>query len=211
MNPIKSCRSTTIALPSYLRQLSTVASQLHLLGWAPKNAGNFSIRMNDLLLTKISGAPMRRIAQNPLPYLCFVTLPTTGFHFCTIPPSAVPTSEILTHLATQRILFQHRPQEQVLLHTHPTELVKFSCLYTNPISINSKIRRKINDLNATAIRRLPSGSKELAVETALSFRIAQIVIWPGHGVIASGKSIYEAFVKIKKINSIFRKALINAK
>jgi ribulose-5-phosphate 4-epimerase/fuculose-1-phosphate aldolase len=199
----------------YLSQLSAVASRLHRLGWAPKNAGNFSIRLNRMLLTKVSGAPMWRIARNPRPYLCFVSLPPSGFHFRTVPAAVVPTSEIRVHIAVQRIIFQYSPQERVLLHTHPLELVKFTRCYSDHLKLNAFLNSnralKKKQLTVTAIRRLPSGSRALALETARAFRKVELVIWPAHGVIASGKTVYAAFVKIRKLNSLFQRLLANAK
>jgi ribulose-5-phosphate 4-epimerase/fuculose-1-phosphate aldolase len=199
----------------YLPQLAAVASELHRLGWAPKNAGNFSIRLNHILLTKISGAQMRYIARNPCPYLCYVSLPNHGFQFQIIPPAAVPTGEILTHIAAQRTIARYRPQERVLLHTHPVEIIKFSRSYPDPVKLNSFLNQYTlsakSRFTATAIRRFPSGSRSLALATARAFRKYQVIIWPGHGVIASGKTIPAAFVKIRKINSLFQQLLTNAR
>lgn len=65
-------RNWVKTIQPYLSTIARIASRLSATGWAEKNAGNFSIKIGDLLLTKIAGSLMKQIACKPLPHLCLV-------------------------------------------------------------------------------------------------------------------------------------------
>ncbi len=188
---------------SVIRQISEVAGQLHRLKWAPSHAGNFSLRLGQILLTKISGARMKQIYHNPLPYLCLVYPAHTGCRFTVKPADALPTEEICAHILSQRIIARYRPQEKWILHSHPGAIIRFSLEHT-PDAVISVFKRQ-RALAVSAIPFLPAGSKQLARATAKAFRYARVVIWCGHGAIASGKTLRTAFERIRAVNVQIRK------
>ncbi|MEO0051703.1 MAG: class II aldolase/adducin family protein, partial [candidate division WOR-3 bacterium] len=66
-------------------------------------------------------------------------------------------------------------------------------------------------LAVSAIPFFPAGSKQLARATAKAFRDARVIIWCGHGAIASGKSLRTAFERIKAVNEQIRKVAASGK
>ncbi len=196
---------------SYRKQIALVARRLNAHRWAEKNAGNFSLRLKEGLLTKISGAQMKNIARTPLPYLCFVKPAKTGFRYSVLPETALPTSEIFAHIASQRTLATCRPGDRALLHTHPTELVRLSRRYPEPQKLLTALLARAKPGSAprsiTAIPMLPHGSIAIARATARRLKTHRLVIWPNHGVIAAGKNLLQALKLIEKVNRLAALAL----
>lgn len=208
MNLINHLIDGTINI-SVIRQISEVAGLLHRLKWAPSHAGNFSLRLGQVLLTKISGARMKQIYHNPLPYLCLIYPAHTGCRFTVIPPDASPTEEICAHILSQRIIAQYRPQEKWVLHSHPKAIIKFSLKHT-PDKVISVLKRQ-RALTVSVIPFFPAGSTELARATAKAFRDTRVIIWCGHGAIASGKTLRSAFERIRAVNEQIRKVAASGK
>ena len=105
------------------------------------------------------------------------------------------TSELSTHLAVHKARLEVDRTHKVVIHTHTT--------YTNIMSIVSELdevlfTRKIWSLNTENIIIIPEGvgivpwcipgNSEIAKETAGKFKTYKIVLWPLHGVVASGES-----------------------
>ncbi|MEO0050306.1 MAG: class II aldolase/adducin family protein [candidate division WOR-3 bacterium] len=189
----------------YLKGIARVSKQLVSLGWAEANAGNFSIRTGDGLITKITGAEMRAIAKNPLRYLCFVR-PIKGWGYEVLPARATPTKEIFAHILGQRALMRFRPEDKVLLHTHPVKLISLSNQYPRPEQLLEEIfsrfrcRRLLSII--TAVEYAPEGSTLLARRTGRALKKARLVIWSKHGVIASGKTLSQALRLIITVNKV---------
>jgi len=190
---------------AYLKGIKQVSEQLVSLGWAEANAGNFSIRTDDGLITKISGARMKEVARNPLKYVCLVK-EINGFKYEVLPKKTVPTKEIFAHILGQRTLKRFRSEEKVLLHTHPFQLVSLSNQYPRPVELLREIflrfrcRRLLRII--TAVEYAPEGSILLARRTGRGLKNARLVIWPKHGVIASGRTLSQALSLIMTVNRV---------
>lgn len=194
----------------YLSTIARIAYRLSAEGWAEKNAGNFSIKIGDLLLTKIAGSLMKRIACKPLPYLCLVQPEKNGFHYRVFPSRAKPTRELATHLLGQKTLSKFRPKDIALLHTHPVDIVELTHLYPKPqtlLQVISLLDDPIKDTVAV-LPFLKPGSLTLARATARALKKSQLIIWVNHGVIASGKTLFTSFRLIQRLNRLTRKLLL---
>ncbi len=201
------------------KELAEIATLATERGWAEAGAGNFSIRLSaDIstatarslplplpypelagcsLLLKQTGARMRDIRRRPVPGICLVRVSTTGTELTIWPPTARPTSEYLAHLAGQRTLIGCRPEDRVLLHLHPTATVALSLLipYRRLPALLSRMHSEGPTLlrnRITALRFAPPGSAQLAELTGAALRRYAGVIWPGHGIIASGPTLSAA-------------------
>lgn len=193
----------------YLSPIARIAYRLSAVGWAEKNAGNFSIKIGDLLLTKIAGSPMKRIACRPLPYLCLVQPEKNGFHYRVFPPGAKPTKELATHLLGQKTLSKFRPKDIALLHTHPVDIVRLTHFYPQSRTL-LKVISLLDDTIKNTVAVLPflkPGSPALARATARALKKSQLIIWVGHGVIASGKTLFTSLRLIQRLNRLARKLL----
>ncbi|MGQ9677830.1 MAG: class II aldolase/adducin family protein [bacterium] len=191
----------------YLSAIAHTASRLSAAGWAEKNAGNFSIRSGDLLVTKITGSPMQQIAVNPPPYLCLVQAGKKALRYRVFPSSVKPTEELITHILGQRVLSKFRPHEIVLLHTHPLDIIRLTphfpqprTLFQNLVALDDSIKDTV-----TVLPFLKPGSFNLARASGRALNKSPLVIWINHGAIASGKTLFASFRKIRWLNRLARK------
>lgn len=202
-------RNWVKTIEPYLPTIARIAYRLSTAGWAEKNAGNFSIKIGDLLLTKIAGAQMKRIANEPLPHFCLVQPEKNGFRYRVFPPRVKPTSELVTHLLGQKTLSKFRPKDIALLHTHPVDIVRLTHLHPQPRALLEGISL-IDDTIKDTVAVLPflkPGSLALTRATARALRKNQLIIWVNHGVIASGRMLFASFRLIQRLNRLARKLL----
>lgn len=134
------------------RQMAAVAEYLWHKGWAERNAGNMSVRLEadvrDLLpeesgrhielehacpsleghylLLSGSGTRMRDLARNPERHTCLLHIGEGGRFFTLFhgeSPELMPTSELPTHLSIHEKLLRDGRNETALLHTHVNEVI----------------------------------------------------------------------------------------
>jgi len=177
--------------PGLLVGVRAVAQALVRHGWAEASAGNLSIRCGGTLVVKRAGARMRDLAANPSAGLCLVSARPP--HRVT-PASARPTSELPTHLACHALLPARRPTHRAVLHTHPTHLCALSLVVRPPRSLLARLDAGHAELaqvrgRVTVIATLPPGSAALARATARAVRDHEAVVWPRHGVVATGRDL----------------------
>ncbi len=199
--------TTSIISPirPHILQIIKVAQRLVKLHWAKKNAGNFSIRIKGHILTKITGATMKTIASNPLPFICLVKPAKTGTGYTVLPEGVRPTEEISAHIIGQRTLLRYRKKEKALLHTHPANLVRITEIVTNPVQLQKQLSRQ--SIPLSVIPPLPPGSMELAVHTGKELRKHRAVVWARHGIIASGETLTRALRTIEQIDRAAQRTL----
>ncbi|NPV13884.1 hypothetical protein HPY86_03005 [candidate division WOR-3 bacterium] len=193
----------------YLPALTRTASRVVALGWAEKNAGNFSIRIEDYLLTKITGGSMQQVAREPRSSICIVQPQKVGWRYRVLPSGVKPTKELPTHILGQRILKRFRPAEIVLFHTHPSDIVRLTTLFPQPRTLLRKLTPFIKNFPdvVTALPFLKPGSHSLARATARALKNYRLIIWVNHGVIASGKTLQETLRLIQQLNAVAQKIL----
>lgn len=197
-----------IARP-YLPALARTAARVAALGWAEKNAGNFSIRVEDYLLTKITGVSMQQVAREPRPSICIVQPQKVGWRYRVLPFGVKPTEELPTHILGQRVLKRFRPAETVLFHTHPSDTVRLTALFPHPKTLRWKLTPFLKKFPGvvTALPFLEPGSYSLARATARALKNYRLIIWVNHGVIASGKTLQETLRLIQQLNALAQKTL----
>lgn len=125
-----------------------------------------------------------------------------------------PTSEIESHLLVHSVLRNVNSEHKAVLHLHPPEIAALSGKYFLEPSSKNAIEKALKNFLAvhpaeekkeTAspfVDFFPAGSKRLAEETAIVFSGFNFAAWAGHGVICSGKDLYEAFKRIEVLNRI---------
>ncbi len=193
----------------YLPVLKRTASRVAALGWAKQNAGNFSIRIEDYLLTKITGVSMQQVAREPHSSICIVQPQKVGWRYRVLPSGVKPTKELPTHILGQRVLKRFRPAETVLFHTHPSDTVRLTALFPHPRTLLRKLTPFLKKLPGvvTALPFFEPGSYSLARATARALKNYRLIIWVNHGVIVSGKTLPETLRLIQQLNAVAQKTL----
>ncbi len=200
-----------IAAP-YLGEIADAAAELDRHGWAEANAGNISVRIDappdfagnetrttaalphatGLLITG-TGTRMRDIARAPLAGLSLVR---TGPDR-TVWTGVRPSSELPAHLACHAALERGRPDDRCLVHTHPTALIALTLVYPEPETLVAVLLRSVAEMELlrgklVMIPFLEPGSQALAEHTARAIERFSAVIWPRHGIVASGPTFARA-------------------
>ncbi|MEO0080038.1 MAG: class II aldolase/adducin family protein [candidate division WOR-3 bacterium] len=219
---------------TYRPDVAGITAELHRHGWAEANAGNFSIRLADpprftgriinlpghfaglarqVILMKRAGARMRDIARRPESGVCLLKIGPDGTKGQILPPDAIPTSELPSHLASHELLIRQRPEQNALLHTHPTELIALTDAVRSPARL-LELLAGAHAESQTVMRRtgivgrFNPGTTRLAQATARALLQHDVVIWPGHGVIAAGHDLRSALDLIEILNKLATIALL---
>ncbi len=216
-----------------LSGIRQVAAGLADSGWAEANAGNLSYRLDAApeltdpqaripeplpslgsagILITAAGTRMRGIAADPLPGLCLLAFDREGSAYRTA-GRGMPSSELPAHLAVHAVLAERRPEHRALVHTHPTHLVALSHRYPEPQSLVALLLRMHSEMaplrdRLAALPFMEPGSKQLASATARAFEKNLAVIWPRHGIVASGSDFGSALDLIQVCNKAAQTALL---
>lgn len=216
----------------WLDDVAAAARMLVERGWAEANAGNLSFRAagssfrrgtrielpvsvpsltGQSLIIKRAGVRMRDLADAPAPGLCAVFI--IGPRAAQV-VSGPPSSELAAHLAAHARLAVARAADRVLLHTHPTDLAALSLLvdHRRLPGLLARVHTEAPVLlegRLTALRFALPGSVELAGATASALARYQAVVWPAHGIAASGPDFASALDLVELADKCARIALLS--
>ena len=163
--------------------LVSVTRKVAERGWAPGSSGNTSVRIlgaNDFLI-KATGESMTWTQPDEI-----LKMDDSGK---VLSGTGKPSKEFRFHLG----IYAKRPEVGGIIHAHPPFATSWAIagvifpLLTSP----SKFWLK----KVVMVPPLPSGSVELAnaVIEAFSDESIKVVLMQGHGLVAAGKTIFEAF------------------
>jgi rhamnulose-1-phosphate aldolase len=137
---------------------------------------------------------MRDLARSPAEGLCLLTFGAGDRSYSVLPKGTKPSSELPTHVAVHDMLARFRHHDRVVVHTHPTALISLTHRFPNPrqlirilLSMHTEAPVLLQDRLA-AVPFLPPGSSSLGRATAGALEQFSAVIWPGHGLIAVGRT-----------------------
>src|SRR5690554_1261432 len=110
------------------------------------------------------------------------------------------TSEISTHLYSHQSRLSVDENHKVIIHTHATYLNMLSRVFPLDEKMISKTLWGINTENIVIFPEgvgivpwLVPGNSQIGLQTAEKFTKFKIVLWPLHGVVASGDSLDNTF------------------
>jgi rhamnulose-1-phosphate aldolase len=179
-------------------EVKEISAFLQHKGWAERNAGNLSFRMDDSILITETGAKFRDVAKNVERYI--VEMSTfDAKHFDREKSTLQPSSELPSHLMIHEYLAVQFPEQKAILHTHPTHLIAFTHkfydetddqLYDRLACTMPEVRLYI-PRGIGFVESAPPGSHKLAFATLEKFVNHDIVIWKAHGVIGVAPTLWE--------------------
>ena len=141
------------------QEIQEIAAFLVHKGWAERNAGNYSYRLDEgdfkrlvevvpeyryrvdldvefeylcgfeALLLSVRNSRFRDVAKDPLANSGIVLNEGGGLSFLSTSESVKPTSELVSHLMIHQYLAVNNPNKKAILHSHPTYLIAFSHRY----------------------------------------------------------------------------------
>ncbi|RYM02735.1 rhamnulose-1-phosphate aldolase [Sporolactobacillus sp. THM7-7] len=117
-----------------------------------------------------------------------------------------PTSEFPTHLMGHQTRLKQNKAQRVIMHCHPTHLIAMT--FTQPLD-EKTFTKTLWKMQTESLVVFPEGigiipwmvPGTIAIGQATAQKLEQFssVIWPQHGIFASGSSIDEAFGLIETI------------
>ena len=174
-------------------EIKEIAQFIQNKGWAERNAGNVSFRLDfepnfEIIISK-SGSCFRDIVKHPENNCCEIKHQT--------PHTQNPSSEFPTHLLIHSL---NKQGIRAIVHTHPTHLIAFSHKYTDYTKeqINTLLNTIMPEVSMYipngigVVELFPPGSNELAEATKEEFKHHDIVIWKKHGCIAISDTLWGA-------------------
>ena len=191
------------AVSPHADDITMVASELARRGWAEANAGNISVRLSEgpilsSMLVKRANTRMRDLARNPIEGLCLLMFGAGDRSYSVVPKGTQPSTELPTHVSVHDMLARFRHHDRVVVHTHPTALISLTHRFPSPkglirllLSACTEAPILLQD-RLTAIPFLPPGTSSLGRATANALEQFSAVIWPGHGIVAVGRTAASA-------------------
>jgi rhamnulose-1-phosphate aldolase len=117
-----------------------------------------------------------------------------------------PTSELPAHLMSHIARLAIDPENRVVMHTHPTNLLAMT--YVHPADTNA-FTKTLWQMNTESIVVFPDGvevlpwmvcgTDEIGEATAEAIKSARVVIWTMHGIYGAGKDLDEVFGLIETV------------
>ena len=156
-----------------------------------------------------TGRYFRNVAGNPENDLGLVRITEDGQHAELVwgfNDGGKPTSEFPSHLMSHMERMKVNPNQRVVFHCHPTNLIALS--FTQPLE-ERHLSRLLWKMQAESIVVFPEGigvipymtpgTSEIGKATAEKMAEFQAVLWPHHGLFASGTSLDETYGMIEVI------------
>jgi len=216
-----------------LKEMASVAEYLWHKGWAERNAGNMSMVVTDrirdtlntsegefvqlktaypglrdqYILLSGSGTRMRDLSRKAKKNTCLIYINTGGESYSLFRDkegTAVPTSELPTHLSIHQELIRDGRKERALVHAHVDELIALTQIkeFTTEESINKLLWSMHPETmlfipeGAGFVPYILAGTDEIANNTVEALKKHRVIIWEKHGCLAVGEDLFEAFDQI---------------
>ncbi len=116
------------------------------------------------------------------------------------------TSELPAHLLSHMARLQVDPENRVIMHCHPTNILAMS--YVHPLDEKS-FSHTLWTMSTECVVVYPEGvgvlpwmlcgTDEIGIATAKKMNDFRIVIWTNHGIYGAGKTLDEAFGLIETV------------
>lgn len=196
-----SCRLTTEDLVGY-EDISDVKSSYSLDFDARALAGQY-------YLVTGTGRYFRNVTNQPLLDLGLVRISDDGFSYEILwgfEDGGRPTSEFPSHLMSHMERLKVNSEQRVVFHCHPTNLIALT--FTQDLD-ERHLSRLLWTMQAESLVVFPEGvglipymtpgTTEIGEATAAKMSEFSAVIWPHHGIFASGNSLDETYGLIEVI------------
>lgn len=217
-------------IQSELVKIAEVAGYLWQRNWAEANGGNISVNLTrfadkemlelpssgtgvalaeevpaiagNIFYVTGTGKRMRDVACSPLDFGAIIRVTVDGKRFEIISEKAVkPTSEMPSHLSIHNYLKVKNTGYNVVLHTHPTELIALT--HCPPFLDSAYLSRTLWAMIPETRVLIPkglgvvpyvlTGTPELALATIHCLQKHDVIMWEKHGCLAVGEDILHCF------------------
>ncbi|MGE6632193.1 rhamnulose-1-phosphate aldolase [Bacillus sp. NPDC077027] len=150
-----------------------------------------------------SGVYFKNVASSPEKSLGLIRVSDDGTFLellWGLEGDGMPTSELPTHLMSHIERLKKDSQHRVIIHCHATHLIAMT--FTHPLD-EEKLTKTLWQMCTECIVVFPEGvgvipwmvpgTDAIGKATSAKMQAVRAVIWPHHGIFASGKDLDEAF------------------
>ncbi|PLV56112.1 rhamnulose-1-phosphate aldolase [Thermotoga sp. SG1] len=205
-----------------VKEIQRVAYWLAVKGLSEANAGNISVRIDEVpssyevktveaygfeyngpemyLLITTTGSRMREIFEDESKICLLHILP--GRHYEILHGEGKPTSEFPTHLMIHAWFKEMNSEKRAIVHTHPLNLLTlmnledFQGLLPKMMKIHPEVLIFFPQ-GISVVEFEKPGSVELGLKTVEKSQGKDAVLWDKHGVVAFGKDVAEAYDRVE--------------
>ena len=117
-----------------------------------------------------------------------------------------PTSELPAHLMSHTARLEVDPENRVVMHTHPTNLLAMT--YVHELD-TKKFTHTLWQMSTECIVVFPDGvevlpwmlcgTNEIGIATAEKMHASRVVVWSLHGIYGAGKTLDETFGLVETV------------
>lgn len=178
------------ALRELRLRLVRVCRRLYRRGLAVAHGGNASARWASHVLITPSGFALSEVKPNDL-VLVRVGPPGTAEPGAGGDPAGEPDRRPSMELPMHLALYESRPEAGAVVHAHPPACTAFAMTEREVKPLPLEASLALGRLPVAPL--LPPGSRDLARAVADLGREYRVVLLAGHGLVAVGGTIEEAF------------------
>ena len=219
-----------------VEELVKVSTWLAQKGWSEAGSGNISIRFDQLpsglesfvsgkpkrmplvapklggryLLVTASGSRAREMESELKRGVGLFNITQGGQDMVCVWGNAEATSELAAHLAIQEELVKIRPEDRVVLHTHPANLIALTHLprLQDSRAISEALLRMQSEAHMLFpdglryVQYSTPGSVELGARSAEELERTRVLIWHMHGAVATGETLSRALDYLEYVDKM---------
>lgn len=190
-----------MSTPRLRARVAAVARELHARGWVANHDGNVTVRDGARFLATPTATSKRVITEREL-----LELDPAG--------KVVGSGKVFGELGLHLAVYKRRPDVGAVVHAHPPHATAIACSpggVTDHLVARPFIAEAVVSLGPV-IPRLPFASPGDPAVTALAPWIEEVdaVLLGGHGVIAWGADLEQAFLRLELVEHLARIALAAA-
>ncbi len=183
-------------------QLAAYARELHARGWVANHDGNLTVRDGARWLATPTATSKRRITERGI-----LELDSSG--------KVVGAGKVFGEIGLHLAVYHRRPDVGAVIHAHPPNATAIACAARGGVSDHPIARPFIAEafvsLGPLLPRTPPAAPGEPAV-TSLAPWCEEVdaVLLGGHGVIAWGADLEQAFLRLELVEHLARIAVAAA-
>ena len=177
------------------KEVAYFMRRLYKMGLTTTSGGNISMLCDDHILITPSTLDKGRLKAKDI-----AVLTTRGIN---LTPEIKPTSEKDMHVE----IFRKNKHVQAIVHAHPVTASAFACTKNE---ISTDLMAEHYAILGTPVRAsyATTGTKELAMTVSEACTKSKAVLMDNHGVLATGKSLLQAFDRIELLENAAKLSLI---
>ncbi|BDZ67261.1 class II aldolase/adducin family protein [Methanobacterium ferruginis] len=159
-------------------EICETAHYIYSKGLAPGKSGNISARSHDVIAITPSGVSLGYLKEEEIVFIDLDGNVLAG--------GENPSSELQLHLE----VYQNREDVKGIVHTHSPYATGFALAGENIERLEGFGPKKTPFLKM--VEYAPPGTTDLAVSVGKGLKEEDVVILKNHGVVATGKNLFEA-------------------